>query len=73
MMKQNKLMLQGKGVNGYYREKKKIKYDGKEIKFTVSPSLLVKLIQKHNECELTEDRLKVDGGKFVFVTCLGSV
>jgi len=34
---------------------------------------LVELVQHHNECEVSSDRLKVSGGKFTYVTVLGTL
>ena len=67
----DKLGIEGRGVLGWFNEKKKIKYKGQPLSFTVSPSLLIKLIQRYNECEITENRLKITGDKFEYITCLG--
>jgi hypothetical protein len=71
-LRSGKLMVKGTGVSGWYEERKKLKYDGPPLDFLVSPKLLVEITKRHNECEIMEDRLKVDGGKFVYVTCLGT-
>ena len=66
------LLLTGEGDLGWYQEKKKIAYDGPGIIFMISPKLLVEITKKHNDCTISPSRLKVDGGKFVFVTSLGN-
>jgi len=68
-----KLILRGEGNNGWYRETKKIKYDGPNMQFLIAPELLKEITKRHRDCEITPDRLKVDGGKFVYVTCLEAV
>jgi len=72
-IKKGKFKITGKGVSGWFTEIKKSKYDGNSLQFTIPPKLLVELVQKHNECEVTENRLKVKGGKFVYVTVLGRI
>jgi DNA polymerase III sliding clamp (beta) subunit (PCNA family) len=66
-----KLKVTGEGVSGWYSETKKIKYKGPSIDFLIGPKLLTEITKRHNECELTEDRLKVNGGNWCYVTCLG--
>lgn len=70
-LRPGKLRIKGIGVSGWYREIKKLKYDGPELSFRIPPALLMDLCNRHNDCEINEDILKVDGGKFVYVTSLG--
>jgi len=72
-LKKGKFRIVGTGTFGGFREKKKSKYKGKTIQFTIPPKLLLELVQHYNECEVTESRLKVKGSKFVYVTVLGVV
>jgi len=72
-IKKGKFKITGKGVSGWFTEIKKSKYDGTSLQFTIPPKLLVELVQHYNECEVTKDRLKVKGVKFVYVTVLGMV
>lgn len=67
-----KIRIKGQGVYGWYRETKKIAYDGEPIHFLVSPSLLSELVKQFSECLIASDRIKVDGGKFVYVSALGT-
>lgn len=71
-LRPGKLRIKGEGVTGWYKEYKKLqRYDGqKAFGFCISPKLLVELVKRHNECELTADQLKVNGGKFVYCCCL---
>jgi hypothetical protein len=67
-----KLVLKGQGPLGWYAETKSLpSYKGKPIMFFIGPKLLVQIINKHNECYVSEDRLKIDGGKVVYVASLG--
>lgn len=72
-LKKGKFKITGKGTSGWFTEIKKSKYDGVSLQFTIPPKLLVELVQHYNECEVSENRLKVKGGKFVYVTVLGRV
>lgn len=66
-----RLLLEGRGVNGWYQEMKKITYDGEPMKFVISPRLLEEILKRTNECLITDRRLVIDGGKFVHVGCIG--
>lgn len=65
------LRITGQGASGWYKEVKKLKYNGDAMKFRIAPKLLMEISKRHNECEIASDRLKIDGGKFTYVTCLG--
>ena len=67
------LRIEGKGISGWFRESKKLEYDGKDLEFTIPSKLLSELVKQYNKCEVTENRLKVRGGKFTYVTTLGVV
>jgi hypothetical protein len=66
----NKLKISGEGASGSYEETKKIKYAGDNISFRIPPTLLVELVNKSNECEVTKDRLKIEFDKLIYVTAL---
>jgi hypothetical protein len=72
-LKKGKFKITGRGTSGWFTEVKESKYTGQSFQFTIPPKLLVKLVQQHNDCLVSEGRLKVKGGKFVYVTVLGKV
>jgi hypothetical protein len=72
-LQENKLRIKGKGVSGWYTESKKIKYKGEEMSFTISPQLLADVSKNYNECEITKDKIKVNSGKFSYVTVLNPI
>lgn len=72
-LRRDKMRISGEGGDGRYEEQKTISYSGPPITFLIAPKILTELAKKHNECQITETRLKVDAGKFVYLTCLGSV
>jgi hypothetical protein len=66
-----KLQITGEGVTGGYRGRKRLQYEGKPMKFRISPKLLVELLKRNTECEVSRKRvLRVNGGKFTFCACL---
>lgn len=69
-LRPGKLRVEGRGNSGWYRAKKTLKYSGAPFDFRIAPKLLIQLTERHNECEITKERLKVDGGKYTYVTCL---
>lgn len=69
-LSKDKLVIAGEGDNGWFQEKKKISYDGEPFGFRIDPKLLIDITKKNNECTLSAHKLKVDGGKFTFVSSL---
>lgn len=70
-LRPGKLRVMGQGVSGWYSEVKQLKYTGEALSFLIAPKLLMEIIKRHNDVEIAPERLKVDGGKFIYVTCLG--
>jgi DNA polymerase III sliding clamp (beta) subunit (PCNA family) len=65
------VVIEGVGACGEYAERKKISYDGPPIRFSIAPKLLTDISKRYKDCEIAPGRLKVNGGKFVYVSCLG--
>lgn len=72
-LRTGQLRLRGEGASGWYEERKDVKWEGEPLSFNIAPKLLVDITTRTNDCYLTPGRLKIDGGKFVYVTCLGKV
>jgi DNA polymerase III sliding clamp (beta) subunit (PCNA family) len=72
-LRPGKIRIRGEGAAGYYQEVKKLAYDGPNLEFMVAPELLIEITKKHNDAEIDSGRLKVDGGKWIYVTALGAV
>ena len=60
----------GKGAHGSQTERKKIKYKGDPIAFSINPQLLRELSDKHDICRITEKTIQVRKGNFQYVTSL---
>lgn len=67
-LKPNLLRIRGEGDSGWYTEVKKVTYHGPPITFHIDPRLLAEITKRHHECLVTATRLKVDGGKWQYVT-----
>jgi hypothetical protein len=69
-LRQGQVIIRGIGISGKAEARNKVKYGGRPLKFTVSPKLLMNLVEKHNQVEVTKDRLKVDSGNWRYIACL---
>lgn len=69
---QGKSRLGGVGITGCYEGPwYKVSYDGPPFIFMTSPKMLSSLVEKHQECELSDKgRLKVNGGKYTYLAWL---
>ena len=70
-LRPGRIELRGEGPNGWYVERQKTKYDGEPLSFNILPRLLLEITKRAKECVVAEGRLKVDTGKFVYLTCTG--
>lgn len=65
-----KLKIEGRGITGWFTERKKIKYKGPAMNFLISPTLLMEFVKRHNDCEISPNRLKVTSGSYTYLACL---
>lgn len=72
-MRNGQLRIRGVGVSGWYEERKNVRWEGDSISFNIAPKLLTAVTARANDCSIAPGRLKVDGGKFTYVTSLGKV
>lgn len=69
----DELRLKGIGATGWYEERKKVVWKGDDLSFNIAPKLLLDITERTNDCSIVPGRLKIDGGKFIYVTCLGKI
>jgi len=70
-IKDNKIQVVGEGAAGKYTKVMKVRYKGPQVKFRISPKLLVEILKRHTECEISDKNvLRVNGGKFIYCVCL---
>lgn len=60
-----------KDVGKYERYFAKIKYSGRPLSFTISPKLFQEIVKRHPEALITENLIRVDGGRWQYAACLG--
>ena len=65
-----KLRIKGQGVSGWYQEARKVKYNGPAMSFVIAPGMLADIVRKHNDCQIGQDHLIVNGGAYTYVSCL---
>ena len=69
-----RLKLVGEGLTGWYKEFKKVVYNGPPLEFAIAPSLLKRICDTYSEAVINENRLKVTGDEapsWEYVTVLG--
>ena len=69
----NKILIEGAGITGCHREKKKLDYLGPPVSFYMSPKLLADIADRYTElqvCGNPPDRLKVEGDGWKYVSFL---
>lgn len=71
ILKAGKVTVEGRGPHGWYRESKKINYQGRELIFLIGPKMLAEIASKFNKVIVSEDRIKIEGGKWKYVASLG--
>ena len=67
-----KARIKAIGNTGWYQEVKSIEYSGAQLNFRIAPNMLVKIVKEHNDCLVSADKIRVNGGKFTFVSCLSN-
>lgn len=65
------LRVVGEGLTGWYREAKKVSYKGPRLVFVVAPALLKRVSDDYTDAEINQNKLRVDGGSWTYVTVLG--
>jgi DNA polymerase III sliding clamp (beta) subunit (PCNA family) len=70
-LREDRIRLEGRGLSGWYREVKRVQYRGPELRFFISPDLLAHLSEHYSDAQISDERLKVEGENWVYVTVLG--
>ena len=71
-LSRGRVEIEGRGISGWYQERTKCSYDGDDLVFRIDPKLLGQIVKEHNTAEVVSNRLKVDTGKFCYVTSLAA-
>lgn len=70
-LSQGKLRISGEGLSGWYKEVKSAAYDGPRLDFLISPGLLKLISERWSDAEISDEKLKISGGGWTYVTVLG--
>jgi len=66
-----KLVVSGRGTLGYHTERRKLKYDGPDLEFSIAPKMLIEILRRGGQGILAKNKLRVDGPNWIFSTSLG--
>ena len=69
-IKDRKLTITADNVSCWYEESLNIKYEGDVIRFLVTPYLFVEMLGDTQDCIVGKDRLKFEGGSWVYLAML---
>jgi hypothetical protein len=69
-LKDGKLRLIGNGVSGWYKESKKVEYDGPPLRFRIAPDMLMEIAKKNTKAEISPEKLRISGSSWEYVTSL---
>lgn len=65
------IRILGEGLSGWYKEVKKVAYEGPPLEFLIAPELLKHISAQYSDAQITDTKLKVLGGSWVYCTVLG--
>lgn len=59
------ITIKGKGVTGWIEEKMRVKYDGEEVNFYISPKLLMDVFDHKLNVQVTKNTLLLSNSRFI--------
>lgn len=71
-LRNDRVVFEGEGASGWYKEMKKLSYTGDPIRFMIAPKLLLEITKKSNSCSVGPGRLCISAAKFLYTTCTNS-
>lgn len=69
-LSEGRVIIEGRGSSGWYKEAKKAEYKDEPLHFLISPEILSEVLRKMNRCLITDRRLLINGGKWTYCTSL---
>jgi hypothetical protein len=64
------IRITGRDGIDWYEEVKRVEYTGDEMHFMLPPAVLQEVVEKHSNCEVTEEALIVKGSNYKYITGL---
>lgn len=69
-LKNGRVIIRGDGTSGWFKETKKLTYDGPPLSFRANPDILADLVKKHTDCIVADGKLLVNAGNYKYVLYL---
>lgn len=69
-LKDNKVCVKSEGDTGWFEEEINMRYDGSPISFSINPTFLRDIAEKHQTCVISDDRMKFSGDGWEHVVAL---
>ena len=70
VLEDNRMKVKSKSLTGWFEEELNMKYTDDSISFDITPYLLRDILNETLTCIICEDRLKFEGGGWVYITTL---
>lgn len=70
---EGRVRLTGKGLTGWFKEVKKVTYEGPSISFVIAPDLLKYISETYSDAKISDSKLRAAGGHWEYVTVLGQI
>lgn len=67
-LRQDRVVFEGEGPSGWYKEMRRLNYEGPSIRFMIAPKLLLEVTNKSNNCSIGPSCLCITASKFSYVT-----
>ena len=64
------MSVEGRGPLGWFMEEKKVRYDGKALKFAINPKLLIQILRLVRKVTVGSDKMKIEAENFVHIIVL---
>ncbi len=70
LIKEGELTITARKEGAEFWEKKKVKYEGRDLAFDVSPEFLSDILKRTRDVEINDNKMKISSGNIQFVVSL---
>lgn len=67
---ERKLTIRSDSDTGWYEEEANMRYDGPEVKFSITPKLFKNILERTQECVFSENKIKFTGPDWIYIGML---
>lgn len=64
--------VRGEHQGAWYEESRRVDFDGEDMEFAISPSIMANLLEKRSKARINEQKIRVDGDNEVYCVSLSS-